>query len=192
MIISFFIGIFLAEFLGYFQHRFVGHVGILRFLKNDIFRARHFHHHHVAYPKKSLLSKSYQASCDIVFHPLGVVVIAILGICTYVGYVSLSHSLSLLFGALLYAILIIDTLHSLHHLDIKIAHKHLLVNVVGVKRFLYLRELHNFHHKYNCNYTILMWWIDWIFGTYKDTETENEKQQNLFPKFSPKNVRSCD
>lgn len=56
-----------AELAVYAAHRWISHAGLLRGVRNDVFRRAHYHHHFGHYPPHALHARAYTASHDLTF-----------------------------------------------------------------------------------------------------------------------------
>lgn len=190
-------GALFSEFGGYVWHRWVAHLGLLRWLPNDFLRRRHFDHHESKdkYPPGQLRSARYQESCEITFHFLAIVLLPIIAFLIWMQFIGWLSAIALILGALLYGILVQGTLHTWYHLEDSTLKKSWLLQPRWVwKLFCWLRDCHDVHHFLRRNYFILIPLPDLIFGTFAaktNYMNENVKGQNLFPDFDKNLVSSC-
>lgn len=161
-------GPILSEFGGYVWHRWVAHLGVLRWLPADFMRRRHYDHHESAdkYPPDQLRSVVYRESCEVTFHFLAGVLVPLIGLSVWMKWLSLATAIALLAGAAAYGILVQGNLHTSYHLEDATLQKLRIFQWHWVRRLhKWLRDCHDIHHFLNANYFILIPLFEWIFGT---------------------------
>lgn len=165
------LGIFTVEFVGYFWHRWVEHKEILG--KQIAFR--HYKHHEVQYPVNKLRNgPGYESADSWTWQVVG-------GLTTLTSFLVAPWPLALTFSLTgwLYAWGIVANMHSLFHIR-----KHALWRF---KWFQKLVKLHDIHHYDNCNYGICFFFMDRLFGTYRETfprdENGNRIKMNVFQSY---------
>lgn len=185
LILIFLGGTQLAEFSGYFWHRWVCHLGLLKWLPHDFLRRRHYSHHMEKYPpEKSLQSSSYLNSCEIAFKVLGVIMTIILITIFLSGWINIINLVVLYLGMYIYAKYIMGPIHELYHLtDDQVKKYKIFQYYLTWKIFCWLRRFHDKHHLRNCNYSILNPLPDIIFGTYISPNA-NIVVEDIFPNFN--------
>ncbi len=190
-------GAFLVEVLGSRWHQLVSHLGILRGIANDFCRRRH-HDHHLKYGVTSLLSRTYQKSCEVTYHPMGVLIIVVLVCLVLTGVMSWHGAVAIFSGALLYGIGGLGTLHDLYHIKASELRKfRLFQNRYVWKIYRWLRDYHLIHHHANKNFAILFPLIDLIWGSYVSPtqlpqyRKDLTKREELFPGFNPRLSSTC-
>jgi sterol desaturase/sphingolipid hydroxylase (fatty acid hydroxylase superfamily) len=171
--LSFLGGIFLVEFVGYFWHRWVEHKEVLG--KSISFR--HYKHHEVQYPVNNLRTNGpYESADSWTWYTVGIVT-------TIIAFIFLPLWCALTFTstAWIYAHFIVATMHSAFHLT---GGTHFLWKF---KWFQKLVKLHDIHHYDNCNYGICFFFMDKLFGTYREdfpTDKEgNRVKMNVFQSY---------
>lgn len=181
----FLLGTQLSEFSGYFWHRWICHLGLLRWLLHDFLRRRHYSHHVEKYPpEKSFQSRTYLDSCEIAFKVLGVIITIILITIFLRGWINIIDLVVMYLGMYIYARYFMGNVHELYHLTddqvkkYKIFQQHLIWKI-----FCWLRKYHDKHHLKNCNYCILNPLPDFIFRTYVSPNT-NVVVEDIFPHFN--------
>lgn len=146
-------GPLLVEFVGYFWHRWVEHREI--FGKNVSFR--HYKHHEIQYPVNKLrTSGEYDSADSWTWYAVGIITTIIA-----FSVAPWMYALSFTAGAWIYANYIVAKMHSAFHVN-----KHFLWKF---KWFQKLVKLHDIHHYDNVNYGICFFFMDRLFGTYRDT-----------------------
>ena len=144
-------GPFLVEFVGYFWHRWVEHHELLG--KKIAFR--HYKHHEIEYPVAKLRTNTYNNANSWTWYAVGLVTSAVLFIVAPWNY-----ALAFMLGAWVYAWGVVLNMHTAFHIK-----GHLLWKF---KWFQKLVKLHDVHHYDNYNYGICLFFMDKIFGTYKE------------------------
>jgi sterol desaturase/sphingolipid hydroxylase (fatty acid hydroxylase superfamily) len=163
-ILSFLIGPLVVEVVGYFWHRYVEHKCKL----GTLLATRHYEHHEVFYPVEKLRGHdTYMDAKSWTWYAVGVVTSAIV-------LLTLPHSSALfvLLGAWAYAWGLTLHMHTAFHVR-----KHCLWRFKWFRR---IARLHDIHHYDNCNYGICLFFMDRIFGTYKDQFPTNHEKQDVF------------
>lgn len=146
--------VLLVEAIGYFWHRFAEHLGWL----GDTIRYRHWVHHEVDYPIDRL-----RPAGEWQYHRAGAWTWFVLGGVAAVlifWLLPLSVALPLALGAFLYSWGVISYLHDRFHVE-----GHWLTKFAWFQR---VRRLHDIHHWQPCNYGILFFWMDRLFGTLRE------------------------
>jgi sterol desaturase/sphingolipid hydroxylase (fatty acid hydroxylase superfamily) len=159
------VAVALVEAIGYFWHRFAEHLG----WAGDTVRYRHWVHHERDYPVGRLRpsgAREYRAAGSWTWFALGAVVIALIFL-----LLPFAYALPLALGSLLYAWGVIGYLHERFHVD-----GHWLQRFSWFRR---IRRLHDIHHWRPCNYGILFFWMDRLFGTLR--EDFPRERENIFP-----------
>jgi sterol desaturase/sphingolipid hydroxylase (fatty acid hydroxylase superfamily) len=145
------LGVFSVEFVGYFWHRWVEHRELLG--KGVTFR--HYRHHEVEYPVNKLRTKNYRNANSWTWYVVG----TITTVCA--AYIApWQYAVAFGIGGWVYAWGIVLNMHSAFHVS-----DHLLWKF---KWFQKLVHLHDIHHYDNCNYGICLFFMDKLFGTYRD------------------------
>jgi sterol desaturase/sphingolipid hydroxylase (fatty acid hydroxylase superfamily) len=172
-VLSFLGGIILVEFVGYFWHRWVEHKEVLG--KSVAFR--HYKHHEVQYPVNKLRTNGpYESADSWTWYTVGILTT----ICAFV-ILPVWYALTFVVAAWIYAHYIVANLHSAFHLS---GGTHFLWKY---KWFQKLVKLHDIHHYDNCNYGICFFFMDRLFGTYReDFPTDkggNRVKMNVFQSY---------
>ena len=153
-ILSFCCGVILVEFVGYFWHRWVEHKEVLG--KSISFR--HYKHHEVQYPVSNLRTNGpYESADSWTWYLVGILTT----ICAFI-ILPIWYALAFVSTAWIYAHYIVASLHSAFHLS---GGTHFLWRY---KWFQKLVKLHDIHHYDNCNYGICFFFMDRLFGTYRE------------------------
>jgi sterol desaturase/sphingolipid hydroxylase (fatty acid hydroxylase superfamily) len=191
-------GSLLAEGCGYTWHWRVSHYGFLKWIFDDVLRSRHYDHHMHKYGVTRLSSSKYMKSCEITFHPMGVLVMMALIGCASTGIITWQSFALIMTGSLLYGIYGLGKMHDLYHIDEIEAQKiYFLQFKLLWKVYVWLRDYHLVHHYVNKNYAIVIPIFDWLGGTYISPKRlvelrENKRlTENLFPSFNPRRTNSC-
>lgn len=193
-----FSGALLAETSGYVWHLWVCHLGIFRKLLNDNLRRRHFDHHMYKYHIRRLESQTYDGSCEVAFHFLGVGIIVCFMVLVLLGVLSWPVFLLIMSGALFYSIFGLGGMHKLYHLDEATVQKMWLFQWQFIwRKYVWLRDYHLIHHFVNRNYAILLPFLDKLGGTYLSPSELPQLQRHvkirgdLFPGFDSRLSRTC-
>ena len=172
-ILSFCCGVILVEFVGYFWHRWVEHKEVLG--KSISFR--HYKHHEVQYPVNKLRTNGpYESADSWTWYTVGILT-------TILAFVLLPvwYALTFVGTAWIYAHYIVANLHSAFHLSGGV---HFLWKY---KWFQKLVKLHDIHHYDNCNYGICFFYMDKLFGTYREDfptdKTGKRIKMNVFQSY---------
>jgi len=186
------IGFLLNDVSVYSWHRWVSHAGALRWIGNDLFRRRHFHHHLVQYPPHQLRARAYIESCDVTFATIEVVLLLGLTVLISIGATTLSSGLAALCGGMLHGTLALHAHKMCHGLPGEAQIRH-LKNDLGVIALERLSRFHDAHHTSRGNYGLLLPFIDIVAGTRTRCATDpNRLAIDLFPGFLPELSSSCD
>ena len=195
-VVWFFAGVPLVELSGYFWHRLVEHNGGL----GNRLRYNHYVHHELHYPAESLRSyapEEYKDANDWSWYVLAAVVFAAFGILAATDALPIGYILALGLGAVAYARYVVSVFHDLYHIEdpSQLPAKRLFP-FGGLLRSVYLRlfrsprfqkkykkllYLHDLHHLERCNYGIVFFWADRLFGTFREKKAETAI--NVFPGF---------
>lgn len=156
-------GPLVIEVAGYLWHRFVEHNGVF----GETIRARHVVHHEKDYPVANLRPKrqKYRTAKSWSWYVLAL----ILMLAAYLLF-PLRYSLPMIAGGLIYAKFVVSYFH-------KSFHKH----HIWLQRYAWhhkLVKLHDIHHYAPVNYGINFFFMDRLFGTYR--ETKPAKPVNTF------------
>ena len=146
-------GPLLVEFVGYFWHRWVEHREVLG--KKVSFR--HYKHHELQYPVNSLRTDGpYESADSWTWYVVGAA-------STIISFIIMPpfYAGAFTLGAWVYAHYIVARMHSAFHIK-----GHFLWKF---KWFRKLVTLHDIHHFDNVNYGICFFFMDRIFGTYRNT-----------------------
>ena len=163
-LISFLVGPLVVEVVGYAWHRYVEHKCTL----GKVLAIRHYKHHEVFYPREKLRSHdAYVDAKSWTWYTVGIVTSLILLLT-----LPLSNALCVLLGAWAYAWGLTLHMHSAFHVR-----KHCLWRFRWFRR---IARLHDIHHHDNCNYGICLFFMDRIFGTYKEEFPPNRKYLDVF------------
>lgn len=190
LLLFFIAGPLLAEFSFYCWHRWIAHIGILRWLPRDFLRSRHYHHHWDQYPRHQLRTAEYNTACDITFHILYVVMIVLLIVGLTTGLISFGGLAPLFLGATAFGLLqsfIHDTFH-IKYIELKKNWRWIFQFQWFRKYYIWLRKCHDVHHITNANYFILIP-VDWFFGTL--VTKAPPQMDDMFPGFDPKLDSTC-
>lgn len=180
LLIWFVVGIPLVEFVGYLWHRFVEHNGML----GDRLRYPHYRHHELDYPAENLRPhEDYKSAEDGGWYLLGVITFCIIGIFVILGFFPLRWALAMAIGAIAYARYVVSVFHDLYHVDdvtriptIRFQPLPRLIRGVYIrlsratwfqKKLERLAYLHDLHHYARCNFGIVFFWLDRMFGTFR-------------------------
>jgi sterol desaturase/sphingolipid hydroxylase (fatty acid hydroxylase superfamily) len=155
----------LVELVGYLWHRFAEHLGWL----GDTMRYCHWVHHELDYPVESLRPSgraSYRKAGSWTWFALGGAAIVLMFL-----LLPLADAAALALGVVAYSWGVISYLHCRFHVD-----SHWLQRFAWFRR---LRRLHDIHHWQPCNYGILFFGLDRLFGTLREDFPAH--RQNIFP-----------
>ena len=144
----------LDEVIGYLWHRAAEHNGML----GEAIRYRHWWHHMKDYPVEDLRPTGvaeYKSAGSWSWYVLavGTLLLAFFAL-------PLHDFVPLALGGIIYAWYGSNYFHSAFHIE-----RHWL------NRFQWFRRLvkrHDIHHWAPCNYGILFFWMDWLFGTLRE------------------------
>jgi sterol desaturase/sphingolipid hydroxylase (fatty acid hydroxylase superfamily) len=159
------VAVALVEAVGYLWHRFAEHLG---WMGNTI-RYRHWVHHEMDYPIDNLRpagQTEYRRAGSWTWFVLGAVAAALM-----FWLLPLWAAVPLASGVALYAWCVISYLHDSFHVQ-----GHWLERFAWFRR---IRRLHDIHHWQPCNYGILFFWMDRLFGTL--LEDFPPRRENIFP-----------
>lgn len=157
--------VILSDVIGYLWHRWMEHNGWL----GETIRHRHWVHHEQDYPVGNLRPvgvNTYRSAGSWSWYILaaGTLFLAYLAL-------PLRDFVPLAIGGVLYAWYVVNYFHSAFHIE-----GHWLNRFVW---FRHLVQLHDNHHWVPGNYSIVVPWMDWLFGTLReDLPTAKE---NIFP-----------
>ena len=151
-----------VEFVGYFWHRWVEHREVLG--KGVAFR--HYKHHETEYPVNKLRTNKYHNANSWTWYAVGLVT-SVLAF-TFAPW---QYALSFGLGAWIYAWGIVLNMHTAFHVN---GHR-----LWKYKWFQKLVKLHDIHHYDNVNYGICFFFMDRLFGTYRDTFPIDENGKRL-------------
>jgi sterol desaturase/sphingolipid hydroxylase (fatty acid hydroxylase superfamily) len=164
----FVLGVPLVEVVGYLWHRFVQHRGLL----GEALRQRHFVHHQHEYPAENLRpNRQYQDAKDWSWHILALMTFCLLGLLAWLDFLPFRFMLVLSVGGVVYARYVVGVFHDACHVP-----QHWLHRFRWFQRLMYLHDL---HHWTPCNYGIVFFWMDRLFGTY--CENQPSAPINVFP-----------
>tara|TARA_R100000808_G_C2155151_1_gene166905 strand:+ start:1251 stop:1859 length:609 start_codon:yes stop_codon:yes gene_type:complete len=161
-------GPLLVEFVGYFWHRWVEHRELLG--KEVAFR--HYKHHELQYPVNALRTDGpYDSADSWTWYAVGIATTV-----TAFSFAPWQYALPFTAGAWIYANYIVARMHSAFHVK-----GHFLWKFRWFRRLV---RLHDIHHFDNVNYGICFFFMDRIFGTYRNTfpvdEDGNRIKLNVF------------
>lgn len=180
-----------AEIAVYSWHRWISHGGLLRWVANDAFRRRHFHHHFEQYPPQRLRAGAYVPSWDITFG--GAEVLLIGGIVTLMltDAVRPAILIGAVCGVALHAALAL-AFHSMCHKSVEVVVTWRAQRLDLVSRTLMrIRSFHDAHHVGRGNYSLLIPIVDTIGGSRTERALDPTRIENeLFPRFSRKPFHS--
>ena len=163
--LSGFVAVALVEAVGYVWHRFAEHLG----WAGDTIRYRHWVHHETDYPVDNLRpmgQAAYRKAGAWTWFVVGGIAVALM-----FWFLPLQTAAPLAAGVALYAWCVISYLHSSFHVE-----GHWLERFAWFRR---VRRLHDIHHWQPCNYGILFFWMDRLFGTLR--EDFPPRRENIFP-----------
>jgi len=176
----------------YGWHRWVSHAGVMRWIGNDMFRRRHFHHHFVTYPPERLHRGTYVESCDVTFGLVEVVLLIGAFVVTLVGAVRLSTMLAALWGGVLHGWLAIRVHELCHASEDRVRTWALTRKPALLAIFHRLRDFHDAHHAGRGNYGLLIPPIDIVARTRAGiAQGGDDLPSRLFPGFAPERSISC-
>ncbi len=161
--------IVLVEAIGYLWHRFAEHLGWL----GDTIRYRHWVHHELDYPVDRLRPsgvEKYRKAGSWTWFALG----GIVGVLIF-WLLPLRTAAPVALGALVYSWGVISYLHDSFHVE-----GHWLQRFDWFRR---VRTRHDIHHWQPCNYGILFFGMDRLFGTLHDDFPS--VRQDIFPGYRP-------
>ena len=144
----------LVELVGYLWHRFAEHLGWV----GDTVRYRHWVHHERDYPVSCLRPPeegSYRTAGSWTWFMLGAVSVILMFLLMPLG-----DAVALALGVIVYSWGVISYLHGRFHVE-----GHWLQRYAWFRR---IRRLHDIHHWQPCNYGILFFGLDRLFGTLRD------------------------
>ena len=162
------VAVALVEAVGYLWHRFAEHLGWL----GDTIRYRHWVHHELDYPIEHLRPEDrarYRDAGSWTWFVLGAACLALI-----VAIAPPSVALPLAAGVVFYSWAVIAYLHGRFHVA-----GHWLQRFGWFRR---VRRLHDIHHWQPCNYGILFFGMDRLFGTLR--EEFPARRENLFPGYA--------
>jgi hypothetical protein len=171
LLVWFLLGIPLVEVTGYFWHRFVEHGG----LAGEALRYRHWIHHEREYPAHDLRpDQAYQDARDWSWYVLSALTFCLLGFLVVIGILPFVWMLALSTGGVLYARFVVGVFHDLFH----VPKNHWVHRFSWFQRLMFLHDL---HHWQRCNYGIVFFWMDRLFGTF--CQAKPAAPVNVFPGF---------
>lgn len=159
------VSVVVVETIGYFWHRFVEHQGW--------FGDGHWVHHEEDYPIEALRPETrpqYKSAGSWSWYLVAGVTLASIFI-----LLPLHDAIPIAIGGILYAWFVVNYFHEVFHLPHHWLH--------CLDWFRELITAHDIHHcrPYNCNYGIVFFWMDRIFGTFQ-REFLSAKE-DIFPSF---------
>jgi hypothetical protein len=176
----------------YGWHRWVSHAGVLRWIGNDIFRRRHFHHHFVTYSPERLHGWTYVESCDVTFGVVEILLLIGAVVVTWAGVVPLSTTLAAFCGGVLHGWLAIRVHELCHASEERVRTWPLATKPTLLAVFHRLRDFHDAHHTSRGNYGLLIPPIDVVAGTRAVVAKDrDDASARLFPGFTPERASSC-
>lgn len=169
--VSMFISVFvITEPAGYFWHRFVTHGGKF----GERLRFPHWKHHLEVYPPENTRpAETYEGAGDNSFYYLYALCVVGVGSLVPFGALPLRDYLVMWVSASLYGYVALNYFHEKYHLKNHFLH-----------RFRWYRNLmlyHDIHHWAPCNYSISLFYMDRIFGTFRAEIPKT--REDIFPGF---------
>jgi hypothetical protein len=185
------VGFVIAEVAVYSWHRWISHAGLLRWIGNDGFRRRHFHHHIEQYPPQLLhTNTAYVASCDVTFGLVEVILFATAAALVTVLPVTLV--IASVTGIALHGWLAATAHRLCHASDLIARHLFLLRFNIGFRAFVQLRNFHDAHHRGRGNYSLMIPLLDVLGRTIiHQDDVASDLPNELFPGFQPELSSSC-
>ena len=164
---------YLIEFFGYIWHRNVHHMGLL----GNVLRVTHWKHHCIDYPAGDMWTNKMKENTSKIVDreafPFTFGAILFSYICYKNNIIDRSD-------LKLYSIMVISMgilnqyIHDSYHIKNHWLNKY--------KFYRKNKICHDIHHRLNCNYGILTYTFDRIFGTYSCQKLNKiQKITNLFP-----------
>jgi len=186
------VGFLINDVAAYSWHRWVSHAGVLRWIGNDLFRRRHFHHHVVQYPPQHLHAPAYVESCDVTFGTVEVLLLITAAAVTSMSTVPLSLTIAAACGGVVHGWLAIRVHELCHASDGSAGRLTLLRQAVLFATFERFRRFHDAHHTGRGNYGLLIPMIDRLAGTSSHRVVDTSRlPSELFPGFEPERSSSC-
>ena len=170
LIIKIIFSFFFAEFLGYMWHRNVNHMGLL----GSNIRFTHWKHHHIDYPPGDMITNKYKNPklFDSEMWTFGFG--AIISVILFFKYIKFTKKEKII---LIIFFLLIGITNSVIH-DSYHVHNH---HLNKYKWYRSKKNAHDIHHRLNCNYGIITYTFDRLFGTYYNCDKLPKKIVSLFP-----------
>ena len=179
------LGFVAAELSVYAAHRWISHAGLLRRVRNDLFRRAHYHHHFEQYPPQALRADAYVASRDMTFVLVETLLILCAVTMPLLVELQLSVAIAMAIGVAVHGTMA-ATAHAICHVtDDTVRRWPLLRAGITVRTVKRLRQFHDLHHIGEGNYSLLVPLVDRLAGTrVRNIIPTPLLQRELFPRLS--------
>lgn len=158
-VLMFLLGCVVIEAVGTQWHHKVAHMGLFGNVLSWMLQGRHYHHHAV-YHKDRLTDEQYRKSCELTFHPMGVLLVLVLIGVGLLGVAWWLYLVVFFVGSLTWGVAVLGKLHDLYHVDEDVVRKMWLFRSKPIfAGYLWLRDYHHIHHllpEYNTAIVLFM------------------------------------
>lgn len=205
-IVWFLFGCVVVEFVGTRWHYAVTHGGMLGSFLNWVVQGRHYHHHAI-YHKDNLTDKEYRKSCELTFHPMGLLLLVLLASAGWLQLARWPHLAIFFLGTLAWGVAVLGKMHDLYHVDEDVIRGMWIFRPRALfGAYLWLRDYHHIHHlishnqefdKVSCNTARVFAPFDWLQGTFvhprhlADAKANAVLPRGLFSGFDVKKISWC-